>query len=316
MQDLDLIVGVLAAQVGFATPSEVLTAAAAGLLDGTSDSMLTRLERTGGLTQERRKLLEALAHQALAARNGDAHAVLTSLGDAPAVIQTLSAVGPASAGSESQTSGPGIPLERPGQYTRLRSWAGEPERRPSRAGRDRRARGCPQGAGGVRPADDGRALARGEGPFPPGGSDLSRGWTIGHRLHPRAGTPRGRDALLRAEADSRRDVGGAAGQVSLSQTGWPWCDTCWMPVRRWASPTRGTSSTATSSRPTSWWASTARRWSSIGTGQAPGRGGRVDPARPVVGGVWADRCRSGARDAGLHEPGAGQRRPTGHRCPE
>jgi len=43
MQDRDLIVGVLAAQTGFATPSEVLEAAAAGLMDGKSDSLLTRL---------------------------------------------------------------------------------------------------------------------------------------------------------------------------------------------------------------------------------------------------------------------------------
>jgi hypothetical protein len=46
VQERDLIVGVLAAQAGFVTPSEVLTAAAAGLVDA-SDSLLTRLERSG-----------------------------------------------------------------------------------------------------------------------------------------------------------------------------------------------------------------------------------------------------------------------------
>ena len=45
----DLIVGVLAAQAGFATPSEVLSAAA-GLVDAASDSLLTRLEKTGALS--------------------------------------------------------------------------------------------------------------------------------------------------------------------------------------------------------------------------------------------------------------------------
>jgi tRNA A-37 threonylcarbamoyl transferase component Bud32 len=120
VQDRDLIVGVLAAQAGFVTPSEVLKAAAAGLVDGASGSLLTRLERTGALTEERRKLLEALVDQVLTARNGDAHAVLTSLGDTPEVIQTLvSAVGAPAAGTDSLTSSPQIPLERPGQYTRL-----------------------------------------------------------------------------------------------------------------------------------------------------------------------------------------------------
>ena|GEM_PF-5062346 len=81
MQDRerDLIVGVLVAQTGFLTPSEVLTAAAAGLVDAGSDSLLTRLERSGALNSERRKVLEALADQALSARNGDLHAVASSL---------------------------------------------------------------------------------------------------------------------------------------------------------------------------------------------------------------------------------------------
>lgn len=53
MQERDLIVGVLAAQAGFATPAEVLTAAAAGLVDAGSESLLTRLERDGILSGER-----------------------------------------------------------------------------------------------------------------------------------------------------------------------------------------------------------------------------------------------------------------------
>jgi eukaryotic-like serine/threonine-protein kinase len=121
VDERDLIVGVLAAQAGFATPAQVLAVAAAGLVDGESDSLLTRLGRTGALSLERRKILEALAEQALAARNGDAHAVLTALGATPAVIETLvsemssvqGAPGPSGTGTE-------IPLERPGQYTRLR----------------------------------------------------------------------------------------------------------------------------------------------------------------------------------------------------
>jgi tRNA A-37 threonylcarbamoyl transferase component Bud32/WD40 repeat protein len=120
VDERDLIVGVLAAQAGFATPSEVLAAAAAGLVDGESDSLLTRLGRTGALSVERRKILEALADQALAARNGDAHAVLTALGETPAVIETLvSEASSLQATPGPSTTGTEIPLERPGQYTRL-----------------------------------------------------------------------------------------------------------------------------------------------------------------------------------------------------
>ena len=119
MLERDLIVGVLAAQAGFVSPSEVLTAAAAGLVDG-SDSLLTRLERSGALSGERRKTLEALAEQALAARNGDVHAVATALGGA-ALLETL--VSQLNGSESAHTPDPvatEVPLERPGQYTRLR----------------------------------------------------------------------------------------------------------------------------------------------------------------------------------------------------
>ena len=121
MRERDLIVGVLAAQAGFVTPSEVLAAAAGGLVDSSTDSLLTRLEKTGALNAERRKALEALAEQALAARNGDARAVLTTIGAASGAIETLvSAVAAGGNGveSEARAAAP-IPLERPGQYTRL-----------------------------------------------------------------------------------------------------------------------------------------------------------------------------------------------------
>ena len=121
MQDRDLIVGVLAAQAGFASPSEVLTAAAAGLVDSAPDSLLTRLERTGTISVERRKILEALVEQVLAARKGDTHAVLESLGATPKVLETLlSGVGPAANDQLPAVNVADIPLERPGQYTRLR----------------------------------------------------------------------------------------------------------------------------------------------------------------------------------------------------
>ena len=119
MHERDLIVGVLAAQAGFVTPSEVLAAAAAGLVDGASDSLLTRLEQTGALTPENRKLLEEVAETALNARKGDVHAVAASLGGA-ALLETLVSQLKGSAPADTaHPTGTEVPLERPGQYTRL-----------------------------------------------------------------------------------------------------------------------------------------------------------------------------------------------------
>ncbi|HZW90747.1 MAG TPA: serine/threonine-protein kinase, partial [Myxococcaceae bacterium] len=114
MQDRDLIIGVLAAQAGFATPSQVLAAAAAALVDFAPDSLLTRLERTGTLSVQRRKILEALVEQTLAARKGDTRAVLESL-----VIETLASAAVAPPADRQPRTVVDIPLERPGQYTRL-----------------------------------------------------------------------------------------------------------------------------------------------------------------------------------------------------
>ncbi|HET6984060.1 MAG TPA: serine/threonine-protein kinase, partial [Myxococcaceae bacterium] len=121
MRERDLIVAVLAAQAGFVTPSEVLAVAASGLVDAAPDSLLTRLETSGALNMERRKVLEALVEQALAARNGNARAVLASMGAARGAIETLiSSAGNTTCTSDGEAlSGIAVPLERPGQYTRL-----------------------------------------------------------------------------------------------------------------------------------------------------------------------------------------------------
>ncbi|HZW88528.1 MAG TPA: serine/threonine-protein kinase, partial [Myxococcaceae bacterium] len=89
-------------------------------MDSATDSLLTRLERSGTISVERRKILEAMLEQALAARKGNARAVLQSLGAAPAVIETLASTGagPRKDGQSAATMTE-IPLERPGQYTRL-----------------------------------------------------------------------------------------------------------------------------------------------------------------------------------------------------
>src|SRR5262249_6467045 len=96
---------------GFATPAQVLTAAAAGLVDGRPDSLLDRLETSGALSPERRKILEALAEQAGQARQGGARAGAQTM--LPTLAPPTRATGaPPAAASE-------VPLERPGQYTRL-----------------------------------------------------------------------------------------------------------------------------------------------------------------------------------------------------
>src|SRR5712671_2730626 len=133
-----MIVGVLAAQAGFATPAQVLSAAAAGLVDAEPDSLLTRLERTGTLTAEHRKMLEALAEAALKARKGGARAVAASLGGEELLETLASAAGAITA----QTDMTGtlateeVPLERPGQYTRLHE-LGRGSQSVVRAARDR-----------------------------------------------------------------------------------------------------------------------------------------------------------------------------------
>ncbi len=121
MQDRDLILGVLATQAGFVTPKQVMEAAASRLIGSDPRSLSTHLEQAGALTSARRELLEALANEALSARQGNAGDVLASLGGAAAVSQTFgtevsptSPVRPATA-DEDRT----VPGEREGQYTRL-----------------------------------------------------------------------------------------------------------------------------------------------------------------------------------------------------
>src|SRR5262249_18812825 len=105
---------------GFVTPSEVLEAAAAGLVQTPSDSLLTRLQRTGALNVERRKMIESLAEQALAAQKGDARAVASAVGGAAFLETLVSAVGATAVVRPTHGNGADVPLERPGQYTRLR----------------------------------------------------------------------------------------------------------------------------------------------------------------------------------------------------
>jgi serine/threonine protein kinase len=121
MRERDLILGVLATQAGFLTPTQVMTAVASQLVERDESPLLARLEVAGALTPARRKLLEAMADEALMARNGSGQGVLETLGGEAAVLRTfgntLVAEGPIPA---SVIGGPhAIPAEREGQYTRL-----------------------------------------------------------------------------------------------------------------------------------------------------------------------------------------------------
>jgi tRNA A-37 threonylcarbamoyl transferase component Bud32 len=115
----ELIFGVLAVQAGFATQSEVLAAAADGQVSSGPDSLLTRLQRSGVLSGERRKALETLGEEALAARNGDVRAVAASLGGAALLATLVLQLQGAAPADTPRSSAAAVPLERPGQYTRL-----------------------------------------------------------------------------------------------------------------------------------------------------------------------------------------------------
>ncbi|HET9156484.1 MAG TPA: hypothetical protein VFN91_07430, partial [Myxococcaceae bacterium] len=54
MLDRDLFLGVLATQVRFVTPTQVMEAASATLIEKDGPSLLTRLQNSGALTQEQR----------------------------------------------------------------------------------------------------------------------------------------------------------------------------------------------------------------------------------------------------------------------
>src|ERR1700745_3214980 len=119
MVDRDLILGVLATQAGFATPAQIMKAAAARLLDKGGPSLIARLEAPGAIHAEQRALLEGLADRAGETPDEQPEQVAApgtrtvSLdeGDGVSAGRKLS-------GSDSDAEGR-IPMEREGQYSRL-----------------------------------------------------------------------------------------------------------------------------------------------------------------------------------------------------
>ena len=117
MTDRELLLGVLATQVGFATPAQVMAAASAHFSARDGRSLLDHLVDAGALTPDRKATLQALADQAL---RGDA---VTILQDEPG--RTIDP-GASTPPTPSTTPGNGessnvaeVPLERPEQYRRL-----------------------------------------------------------------------------------------------------------------------------------------------------------------------------------------------------
>jgi tRNA A-37 threonylcarbamoyl transferase component Bud32 len=135
LRDRDLIVGVLTTQAGFVTPAQVI-AAAAGLSEAGSESLLTRLERIGALNQDRRALIEALVDRAITAQAGDTQAVNAALGFSPALQSTLGSAGAAASGANVALAvALEVPPERPGQYLRMKE-VGRGSQSVVRAARD------------------------------------------------------------------------------------------------------------------------------------------------------------------------------------
>jgi len=118
MADRDLILGVLATQSGFATPGQVMEAAAARLIDKGGPSLLARLESSGAITAEQRALLEATADAAQKVANGTSEAVpppgVRTVSLTPVDEELTGATVPAAAELDGH-----IPMEREGQYARL-----------------------------------------------------------------------------------------------------------------------------------------------------------------------------------------------------
>jgi WD40 repeat protein/tRNA A-37 threonylcarbamoyl transferase component Bud32 len=120
MDDRNLILGVLAAQAGFVTPAQVMTAASMRMLARDGRSLLDHLVDSGVLTPERRDLVMALANEALAANGGSPERVLESVDGARALSHTLGAVpGDSEARAPAFEGAEVIPVEPEGKYSRL-----------------------------------------------------------------------------------------------------------------------------------------------------------------------------------------------------
>ena len=203
--DRELLLGVLGVQAGFVTAGQVASASAPG---AEGRSLLARLEDSGALDAKRRRLLEAIADEALAGGQGRRAA------RPPAPRRRACA--------------PRRPRRRRARDpVRARRAVHAPRRarprRPvGRQARHRRAHGPRGGAEGAPRAAAGAGLD-GDGEHGGGRALPSRGAahraarSPGHRRGARSGAQARRDVPLRAEARPRRDAEGAARALPVAR---------------------------------------------------------------------------------------------------
>jgi serine/threonine protein kinase len=122
MADNSMVLGVLAVQLGFATPAQVM-AAASGWMADKSEGLAERLEKNGTLTAERRKVLEGLVAEALRANGGDEAKTLATVGGNEAVFMSfggalsLAPAGLVTGAPLSDQEDKAVTHEQPGRYT-------------------------------------------------------------------------------------------------------------------------------------------------------------------------------------------------------
>src|SRR5262245_44179556 len=118
MTDRELLLGVLATQVGLVTPAQVMAAASAHFSTRDGRSLLDHLVDAGALTPEKRTVLQALADQAL---RSDAVTILQD--DPGRTIDPTASTPPSEisngAPGDGEVSNVDVPFERPEQYRRL-----------------------------------------------------------------------------------------------------------------------------------------------------------------------------------------------------
>ena len=119
MTERELLLGVLATQVGFVTPAQVMAAASAHFSARDRRSLLDHLVDTGALTPEKATALQALADQAL-----NAEPVTIPQDDPGRTIDSSASTPPAEISNTAPEDGEisdafDVPFERPEQYRRL-----------------------------------------------------------------------------------------------------------------------------------------------------------------------------------------------------
>src|SRR5215813_15081981 len=119
MTDRELLLGVLATQIGFVTPAQVMAAASAHFSARDGRGLLDHLVDAGALTPQKRTVLQALADQAL---SGDAVTILQD--DPGRTVDPSASTPPAGVASAAADDGEisnfaDVPFERPEQYRRL-----------------------------------------------------------------------------------------------------------------------------------------------------------------------------------------------------